>query len=113
LRPSAETSLVHGDLHQRHVLVEEDRLAAVIDWGDACFGDPSIDLQRVRCLLPPAGRDRFAVEYGTIDDVRLLLARATALYFCAMLASYAHSVEDVRLERECVAGLERTLVDLD
>lgn len=111
LPPSDETVLVHGDLHQRHVLIRERRLAAVIDWGDVCVGDASIDLQLVWCLLPPAGRARFVEEYGPINGRRLLRARATALYFCAMLASYAHSVGNANLERESVSGLERTLVD--
>ena len=48
-----------------------------------------------------------------IDDERLLRARALALYFCAMLAAYARSVGNANLERESVAGLERTLVDWD
>jgi aminoglycoside phosphotransferase (APT) family kinase protein len=110
--PSSGTEVVvHGDLHQRHVLVDAGRLAAVIDWGDVCVGDPSIDLQLVWCLLPPAGRTRFFAEYGRVDDDRLLRARATALYFCAMLATYGHSVGNTDLLRESVAGLGRTLVD--
>jgi aminoglycoside phosphotransferase (APT) family kinase protein len=113
LPPSEDAVLVHGDLHQRHVLIREQRLAAVIDWGDVCVGDASIDLQLAWCLLPPAGRERFVEEYGPIDRRRLLRARATALYFCAMLASYAHSVGNANLERESVTGLERTLVDWD
>ena len=83
----------------------------MIDWGDVCVGDPSIDLQLACSLLPPAGRARFVEAYGPIDDQRLLRARATALYFGAMLASYAHSVDNTTLERECLAGLERTLID--
>ena len=111
-RSEAE-SVLHGDLHLRHILVEDRRVSAVIDWGDVCLGDPSIDLQLVWCLLPPAGRTRFVEAYGAIDDERLLRARATALYFCAMLASYAHSVGNANLLRESVAGLDRTLVDWD
>lgn len=106
-------AVLHGDLHARHVLVEHGHLSAVIDWGDVCVGDPSIDLQLAWSLLPPAGRARFAETYGPIEDDRLLRARATALYFGAMLAAYAHSVGNGNLERECVAGLERTLVDWD
>jgi len=113
LPPSEDTVLVHGDLHQRHVLICEQRLAAVIDWGDVCVGDASIDLQLVWCLLSPAGRQRFVEEYGPIDGGRLLRARATALYFCAMLASYANSVGNANLELESISGLERTLVDWD
>ena len=104
-------AVLHGDLHTRHVLVEDGHLSAVIDWGDVCVGDPSIDLQLAWSLLPPAGRARFVGTYGPIDDERLVRARATALYFGAMLAAYAHSVDNTDLERECLAGLERTLVD--
>jgi aminoglycoside phosphotransferase (APT) family kinase protein len=112
--PSPESAVVvHGDLHVRHVLVEDQRLSAVIDWGDACRGDPSIDLQLVWSWLPPAGRARFVEAYGSIDHARLLRARTAALYFSAMLASYAHSVGNANLERESIAGLERTLVDWD
>lgn len=107
---SHENRLVHGDLHLRHVLVEDGGLSAVIDWGDLCRGDRAIDLQLVWCLLPPAGRARFKAEYGDVDAHRALRARAAALYFCAMLAAYAHGVGDANLLQESVAGLERTLV---
>ena len=56
LRPPAGTRvLAHGDLHVRHVLVEDGSLSGVIDWGDVCVADPSIDLSLVWSLLSPAG----------------------------------------------------------
>lgn len=39
-------SLCHGDLKAGHVLVAGDRLAGVIDWGDAVAGDPVWDIAR-------------------------------------------------------------------
>jgi aminoglycoside phosphotransferase (APT) family kinase protein len=39
-------SLCHGDLKVGHVLVDDDRLAGVIDWGDAVVGDPVWDIAR-------------------------------------------------------------------
>jgi aminoglycoside phosphotransferase (APT) family kinase protein len=39
-------SLCHGDLKLGHVLVDDDRLAGVIDWGDAVVGDPVWDIAR-------------------------------------------------------------------
>ena len=36
----------HGDLKAGHVLVDDDRLAGVIDWGDAVVGDPVWDIAR-------------------------------------------------------------------
>jgi len=35
---------VHGDAHPLNILVEGAHLAAVIDWGDLCAGDPAGDL---------------------------------------------------------------------
>jgi aminoglycoside phosphotransferase (APT) family kinase protein len=106
-----ERVFVHGDLHLRHVLVEGESLAGVIDWGDCCTGDPSIDLPLVWCMLPPEGRDAFFAEYGAVDEDVDSRARVLALGLCAMLAMYAHSVANANLLRESVAGLERTLVD--
>jgi aminoglycoside phosphotransferase (APT) family kinase protein len=37
-------TLVHGDLGPSHLLCDAHGLRGVIDWGDACFGDPAIDL---------------------------------------------------------------------
>jgi len=111
LPPSSQTALVHGDLHLRHVLVEGGVLTGVIDWGDLCLGDRAIDLQLVWSLLPPAGREAFLAEYGPVDRQTEVRARVLAVFLCAMLAVYARSVGHASLERECVAGLERTLVD--
>jgi aminoglycoside phosphotransferase (APT) family kinase protein len=111
LPPSTRRVLVHGDLHVRHVLVEHAVLTGVIDWGDACVGDPSIDLQLAWSFLPPEGRSAFRAEYGSVDADTDLRGRVLALYLCAMLALYARDVGYAALERECLAGLERTLVD--
>lgn len=106
-----ERVFVHGDLHVRHVLVEDESLAGVIDWGDCCTGDPSIDLHVAWSMLPPEGREAFFAEYGAVDEDVHSRARVLALGLCAMLAVYAHSVGNSNLLRESVAGLERTLVE--
>lgn len=106
-----ERVFVHGDLHLRHVLVENESLAGVIDWGDCCTGDPSIDLHVVWSMLPPEGREAFFAEYGAVDEDVHSRARVLALGLCSMLALYAHSVGNANLLRESVAGLERTLVE--
>ena len=38
-----EPALTHSDLGPTHLRVRDDRLAGVIDWGDARIGDPAID----------------------------------------------------------------------
>jgi aminoglycoside phosphotransferase (APT) family kinase protein len=47
-----EDTWIHGDLHARNVLVQEQRLSAVIDWGDLCKGDCATDLAAVWMWLP-------------------------------------------------------------
>ena len=107
---STDSAYLHGDLHLRHVLVEGGALAGVIDWGDTCVGDPSIDLQIAWSLLSAEGRVRFFSEYGPIGEERELRARMLAVGLCAMLVKYAHSVEHSSLEKEALAGLERALI---
>ena len=111
LPPSAREVLVHGDLHVRHVLVERGRLSGVIDWGDVCIGDPSIDLLFLWSVLPPDAREAFFEEYGHVDDATRLRARVLAIMLSVVLVLYARDQRLPGLEREALAGLERALVD--
>jgi aminoglycoside phosphotransferase (APT) family kinase protein len=38
-----EPAFIHADLGPEHMLVRDGRLVGVIDWGDACIGDPALD----------------------------------------------------------------------
>ena len=111
LDPPVAEVVVHGDLHLRHVLVHEGALSGVIDWGDVCRADPSVDLMLVWSFLPTAGREAFTLEYGPVADEQALRARVLAISLCAALALFARDKGLGVLERECVAGLERTLLD--
>ena len=113
LAPAHGATLVHGDLHFRHVLVEEAALAGVIDWGDVCLADPALDIQLAWSFLPPAGREAFLLEYGPLDESRMLRARVLAISLCAALCSYGRHKGLPEVEQEALAGLERTLVDWD
>ncbi|MGC4941683.1 phosphotransferase family protein [Kribbella sp. DT2] len=46
--------LLHGDLHPRHVYAADGVLTAIIDWGDALYGDPLFDLARFSIAGPDA-----------------------------------------------------------
>jgi aminoglycoside phosphotransferase (APT) family kinase protein len=109
LPPSSAPALVHGDLHVRHVLVEDGRVSGVIDWGDVCVGDPSIDLQLAWSLLPAERRAVFLDAYGPVDEETQLRARVLAVFFCALLADYARARGLPGLERETRSGLVRAL----
>jgi aminoglycoside phosphotransferase (APT) family kinase protein len=113
LPPSTEHSVTHGDLHVRQILIEGRSLSGVVDWVDVSRADPAIDLMLAWSLLPPAGRERFVAEYGPVDEEGRLRARVLALFMGVTLAIYARAGGHAALERECIAGLDRTLVDWD
>jgi aminoglycoside phosphotransferase (APT) family kinase protein len=105
----APTAIVHGDLHLRHLLVDEaGKPSAVIDWIDLCRNDPCVDLVLYWCMLPPAGRAAFRDAYRTLNEEQLLRGRVLALFLCATLALYADSKGMEPLRRTALAGLDRT-----
>jgi aminoglycoside phosphotransferase (APT) family kinase protein len=109
--PRGPLVVAHGDLHIRHVLVDGVAVSGVIDWGDVCLADPSIDLVLMWMLIPRDGREELAAAYGGLDEEMRLRARTLALFLGVILASYARDVGHESLEREAIACLERTLID--
>ena len=63
----ADPVLIHGDLTQDHLLVEHGRLSGIIDFGDAQWADPFLELGALQ-LGAFAGRvdllDHFLAGYG-------------------------------------------------
>ena len=105
-RPDA-MCVTHGDLHFRHVLVDGGAVAGVIDWGDVCRGDPSIDLVLYWAVLPPDARPAFLAAYGPVSEERLLRARVLAFNLGAVIAHHA-TVERLDAVRdEALATLAR------
>jgi aminoglycoside phosphotransferase (APT) family kinase protein len=109
--PPEAPVLVHGDLHFRHLLVDAGAASGVIDWGDVCVSDPAIDLPLLWSFVPPDGRAAFLDAYGPVNDAQLLRARVLGAQLCAALAHYGRVEGNANVEREAVAGLERTLLD--
>jgi aminoglycoside phosphotransferase (APT) family kinase protein len=108
LPPPPATVTCHGDLHGRHLLVDGQGLpTGVIDWGDVCRADPSVDLPLYWSFLPPAARPAFVDEYGPVGADGLLRARVLAVFLSATLAVYGRSVGMADLERGAVAALRR------
>lgn len=110
LPPSRRATIVHGDLHVRHVLVDARRaepLAGIIDWGDVCLGDPAMDLSIGWSLFAPPSRTAFTDAYGPMDPDQVLRARVVALFLSATLALYGHEEGLPALRDESLAALER------
>ena len=101
-------AVVHGDLHFRHLLVDDDdALCGVIDWGDLHLGDPALDLEVVWAVLPPAARPAFFAAYGDVDDATLRRARVVAIYVGLALVAYGAATGRPAVEAEARASLAR------
>jgi aminoglycoside phosphotransferase (APT) family kinase protein len=108
LPPTELTTVVHGDLHFRQLLADEDRnLTGVIDWVDLSRSDPAVDLSMYWSYFPPAARRAFLETYGPVDEAQLLRARVLAFSLCAALATYGHHERNDEVKNEALAGLTR------
>ncbi len=76
---------LHGDLHPRNVIVSQGRLAAVVDWGDMCVGDPATDLAAAWMLFPVAAHNDIRRGYGPISEATWCRARGWAVFFGVVL----------------------------
>ena len=78
---------MHGDLMPGNLLVVNDRLSAVIDFGGLNVGDPACDLQPAWNLFRGASRQRFRAELA-VDDASWLRGRGWALYQAMVAMPY-------------------------
>jgi aminoglycoside phosphotransferase (APT) family kinase protein len=110
--PPPERVPVHGDLYERHVLVDEaNRVSGVIDWGDVHAGDPALDLSFLYRFFPADERDDFLRVYGPVDARTARLARLRAAFHASTLALFAHSTGDEPLLRASLAAMRNVLED--
>ncbi|MEV5830410.1 phosphotransferase [Spirillospora sp. NPDC052242] len=108
--PAGEPVIVHGDLHVRHVLIgPAGEAAGVIDWGDVCRADPSVDLSVAYAAFAGGDRAAFLDAYGPVPPDRERAARVLALFITATLAEYAASEGLAALLGESLAGIGRVL----
>ncbi len=49
--PAGERSFIHRDYHPGNTLWLNERLSAIVDWTNASFGSPSVDLAHMRANL--------------------------------------------------------------
>lgn len=108
--PAGAVVLVHGDLHVRHVLVDDDAaVTGVIDWGDTALGDPAVDLMIAFSAFSGPAREAFFDAYGPIPPERETRARMLAVHVCATLAEYARDERMHDVAAEAVRGLARAV----
>jgi aminoglycoside phosphotransferase (APT) family kinase protein len=110
LPPPPRTLVLHGDLHVRHVLVDDGgRATGVIDWGDVSAGDPSADLSIAYGSLAGEARAAFFDAYGPIDGLTELRARVIATFLAAALLGYAADRGMGGLRTESLRALDRVV----
>ncbi len=88
---------LHGDLHPHNLLVRDEVLSGVVDFGDITSGDPATDLAVAWMLLPSDLRDVFRESCGGVDDATWIRAHGWALSFG--LTYLAHSADNPVMHR--------------
>ncbi|MGM0752001.1 MAG: phosphotransferase [Bacillota bacterium] len=107
----SETTLVHGDLHFKNMVVNENGIiSGILDWGDVHIGHRAIDLNLAYSYLNPEGRELFFKEYGEVEDVELEYARFKAVYTNVVLLLYGHHEKQPHTVVEAQKSLELALI---
>ncbi|MBY0379596.1 MAG: aminoglycoside phosphotransferase family protein [Burkholderiales bacterium] len=78
---------LHGDLQSGNLLVKNDKLCAVIDFGLMGIGDPACDLMVGWTLLNSVSRKVFRAALS-VDDATWERGRGWALYFGLIALAY-------------------------
>jgi aminoglycoside phosphotransferase (APT) family kinase protein len=100
---------IHADLHPLNLLTTSGRIAAVIDWGGLCVGDPAHDLICAWAVLPAAARSIFREALG-VDAPTWARARALAFSKAVMAVPYYRN-SNPPLRDAMRLTLHRTLAD--
>jgi aminoglycoside phosphotransferase (APT) family kinase protein len=105
----AEPVWLHGDVHPLNLVVDEGQIAAVIDFGDICAGDPASDLAIGWMLFTGSSRRHFretAGSNGAVDDDTWLRGWGWALALGTAFANGDDRVREIGLRT-----LHRALAD--
>lgn len=78
---------MHGDLSPGNLLIQNDRLSAVIDFGNLGIGDPACDLIVAWNLLPASMRESFR-QGVEVDDATWHRGRGWALSIALVALPY-------------------------
>jgi len=95
--PTTESVWIHGDLHPGNILVDGDRLSALIDFGDVTAGDPAYDLAAGWLAFDAEGRHVFRRATGRrYDEETWVRARAWAAAIAIILCHSSDDRPDLR-----------------
>ncbi len=97
---------IHADLLKSNLLVQDGRLCAVIDFGEAGAGDPAADVVPAWSVFSKAGREIFRQALG-VDDATWSRGRAYALHQALLIIPYYPKTNP-----EFVAMAKRTVEEI-
>jgi aminoglycoside phosphotransferase (APT) family kinase protein len=110
--PDRTCVLVHGDMHARHLLVNDHgELTGIIDWSGLYVGDPARDLSIGWAFLPPEARADFWTSCGPVSTETLRLARFRALAHELAVVRWALAQRDDTLVGEAVIAFSHLAAD--
>lgn len=94
---SKERVWIHGDLHPGNIVIAENQLTALIDFGDVTAGDPAYDLAVAWMVFNVDGRGAFReATADRYDDATWIRARAWAASVAAILLAQSDDRDDYR-----------------
>jgi aminoglycoside phosphotransferase (APT) family kinase protein len=99
----------HGDVASGNLLVRDERLAAVLDFGSSGVGDPACDMVIAWTFLSGCSRDRFRAELG-VDAGTWSRGRGWALWkaLITLVGHLERDAPDAALSRR---DIDRILAD--
>jgi aminoglycoside phosphotransferase (APT) family kinase protein len=107
--PGYNSCIIHGDFHQRHILVKDHHISGIIDWGDVSFGCPAMDLSILFTLFPRRYHHAFWKIYGEVSWEIQQQALFRSIYSNVLLALYALNTHYPKLLHSALQGLKNCL----
>jgi aminoglycoside phosphotransferase (APT) family kinase protein len=102
---------IHGDLLRPNLLVNDGRLAAVIDFGGVGVGDPATDLIPAWSVFGPAGRETYRAALD-VDERMWRRGRGIALSQAAFAIPYYPETNPAFVALS-VRAVEQIIADYD
>ena len=107
-KPQSQISnkvLCHNDLGIEHILVADDKVTGIIDWGGVALADPSCDFARIYRDVGPKILDMVLVKYNTTLEARVQLRERAIFYGKCLIFEdlYCGIRDDIYLQKSLKA----------
>lgn len=99
--------LAHGDLDYRHMLLQDNKLTGIIDWGDVGISHPVVDLGVIHGMFPKSMHANFFTMYGAVEKDIWVYAKFLALHRAITLMLYGFDIKDAKMFAAAVQSYER------